>query len=43
MTLFRQDSRSHQNEDILKWLKALLELLEFESGVDPHPPYLAAF
>ena len=24
----------HQNKDMLKWFKALLELLEFESGVE---------
>jgi len=34
MNLFRQNSRRHHNEDMLKWFKALLELLKFESGIE---------
>ena len=32
--LFRQNSHEHQNEDMLIWFKALLELLEFESDIE---------
>ena len=34
MNLFRLNSHRHQNEDMLKWFKALLKFQEFESRVE---------